>query len=52
MNVINYKNTYDEKIILVYKGVLSFDLVSNIIETLEKKLDEIDEDRQLKKKIS
>ncbi|MDI9356606.1 MAG: SiaB family protein kinase [Chitinophagaceae bacterium] len=50
MNVINYKNTYDEKIILVYKGVLSFDLVSNIIETLEKKLDEIDEDRQLKKK--
>lgn len=50
MNVINYKNTYDEKIILMYRGVLSFDLVSNIIETLEKKIDEIDEDRQLKKK--
>ena len=46
----SYKNIYDQNIILMYKGELTFDLVTAMIGTLEERLEELEEDRKVKKK--
>lgn len=45
-----YKNIYDTNIILMYKGEVTFDLVTSIIETLEERIGELESDRIIKKK--
>ncbi len=45
-----YKNVYDSNIILMYKGEVTFDLVTSIIETLEERISEIETNRLIKKK--
>ena len=45
-----YKNIYDGNILLMYKGELSFGLITSMIETLEGKIEELEEDRKFKKK--
>ena len=46
----SYKNIYDQNIILMYKGKLTFDLVTSMIGTLEECLEELEENRKVKKK--
>ena len=46
----SYKNIYDQNIILLYKGELTFDLVTSMIGTLEERLEELEENRKIKKK--
>ena len=46
----SYKNIYDQNIILLYKGELTFDLVTSIISTLEERLEELEPNRKVKKK--
>jgi len=46
----SYKNIYDQNIILLYKGELTFDLVTAMIGTLEERLEELEENRKVKKK--
>ena len=46
----SYKNIYDQNIILLYKGELTFDLVTSMIGTLEERLEELEENRKVKKK--
>ena len=36
----SYKNIYDQNIILMFKGELTFDLVTAMIGTLEERLEE------------
>ena len=45
-----YKNIYDTNIILMYKGDVTFDLITSIIETLEERVGELETDRIIKKK--
>ena len=49
-NLRSYKNIYDQNIILLYKGELRFDLVTSIITTLEERLEDLEENRRVKKK--
>ena len=46
----SYKNIYDENIILMYKGELTFDLVTSLISTLEERIDELEQNRKVRKK--
>ncbi|MEM9895791.1 MAG: SiaB family protein kinase [Bacteroidota bacterium] len=46
----SYKNIYDQNIILMFKGELTFDLVTAMIGTLEERLDELEQNRKVKKK--
>lgn len=46
----SYKNIYDQNIILMYKGELTFDLVTSVISTLEERLEELEPNRKVKKK--
>lgn len=46
----SYKNIYDQNIILMFKGELTFDLVTAMIGTLEERLEELEENRKVKKK--
>lgn len=46
----SYKNIYDQNIILMYKGELTFDLVTSMISTLEERLEELEPNRKVKKK--
>jgi len=46
----SYKAVYDENIILMYKGELTFDLITTIISTLENKMTELESDRKIKKR--
>jgi len=45
-----YKNIHDTNILLMYKGELTFDLISSIIETLDGRIDDLEEDRRVKKR--
>ncbi|MEQ9425938.1 MAG: SiaB family protein kinase [Cyclobacteriaceae bacterium] len=45
-----YKSVYDENIILMYKGELTFDLITTIISTLENRISELENDRKVKKR--
>lgn len=46
----SYRNIYDQNIILMYKGELTFDLVTSMIGTLEERLEDLEFDRKVKKK--
>lgn len=48
--MIQYKNIHDENIIMMYKGILTFDLLSSLIGTAEKRINEFESDRKLQKK--
>lgn len=48
-NLRSYKNIYDNNIILLHKGELSFDLVTSLIETLEGRVNEIEENRKVRR---
>ena len=48
--MVQYKNVHDRNIILMYKGALTFDLLSSIIGTAEQRINELESDRRLKKK--
>lgn len=51
MNLLRkYKNIHDGNILLMYKGELSFELITSMIETLGGKIEELEEDRKFKKK--
>lgn len=45
-----YKNVYDTNLLLMYKGEVTFDLVTSIIETLDARISEIETNRTIKKK--
>ena len=45
-----YKNLYDQDIILLHKGELTFDLVTSLIASLEERIEKIEEQRQVVKK--
>lgn len=45
-----YKNIHDTNILLMYKGELTFDLISSIIETLEGRINDLEDDKRVKKK--
>ena len=46
----SYKNIYDQNIILMFKGELTFDLVTAMIGTLEERLEQLEQSRKVKKK--
>ena len=48
--MIQYKNVHDNNIILLYKGVLTFDLLSTLISTAEKRINDFETDRRTQKK--
>jgi len=48
--MIQYKNVHDSNIILMYKGILTFDLLSSLIGTAEKRINEFEKDRKIQKK--
>jgi hypothetical protein len=45
-----YKSLFDSNILLLYKGKINFNIVMAIIEILEKGVDEIEEDRSVKRR--
>ena len=47
-----YKNIYDPNILLLHKGDISFDLISIVIETLENNVEDVEDDRKIKKKFN
>lgn len=50
MDLLRNKNIYDTNIILMYKGEVTFDLVTSIIETLDWRIGQMESDRIIKKK--
>jgi len=48
--MVQYKNVHDNNIILMYKGALTFDLLSSIIGTVEQRINELEGDRRTRKK--
>ncbi len=46
----SYKNIYDQNIILMFKGELTFDLVTAMIGSLEERLENLEENRKVKRK--
>ena len=50
MDLLKNKNIYDTNIILMYKGEVTFDLVTSIIETLDGRISEMESNRVIRKK--
>ncbi|MEM8894283.1 MAG: SiaB family protein kinase [Bacteroidota bacterium] len=48
-NLRSYKNIYDNNIILMHKGELTFDLVTSLIETLEGRINAIEPERKVQR---
>ena len=44
-----YNKVYNENIVLLYKGAITFDLVTSIIETLDRKITVIEQDKKVQK---
>ncbi len=44
-----YNKVYNENILLMYKGAVSFDLVTSVIETLDRKINMIETDKKVQK---
>jgi len=44
-----YNRIYNENILLMYKGVITFDLVTSVIETLDRKVSNIETDKKVQK---
>ena len=50
MDLLKNKNIYDTNIILMYKGEVTFDLVTSIIETLDGRISAMESNRVIRKK--
>lgn len=48
--MIQYQNIHDNNIILMYKGILTFDLLSAIIGSVERRVNEFETERRVQKK--
>ncbi|XOV91690.1 MAG: SiaB family protein kinase [Bacteroidota bacterium] len=48
--MIQYQNIHDNNIILMYKGILTFDLLSAIIGSVERRITEFETERRIQKK--
>ncbi len=48
--MIQYQNIHDNNIILMYKGILTFDLLSSIIGSVERRINEFETERRIQKK--
>ena len=48
--MIQYQNIHDNNLILMYKGMLTFDLLSAIIGSVEKRINEFETERRVQKK--
>lgn len=48
-NLRSYKNIYDNNIILMHKGELTFDLVTSLIESLEGRVNAIEPERKIQR---
>ncbi|MDH5599379.1 MAG: SiaB family protein kinase [Cyclobacteriaceae bacterium] len=46
----SYKNIYDQNLILMYKGELTFDLITAMIASLEERLEHLEENKKVRKK--
>lgn len=44
-----YNKVYNENVLLMYKGAITFDLVTSIIETLDRKISSLNDDRRIQK---
>ncbi|MGL1886815.1 MAG: SiaB family protein kinase [Reichenbachiella sp.] len=44
-----YNKIYNENVLLMYKGAITFDLVTSIIETLDRKISQIESDKKIQK---
>lgn len=44
-----YNKVYNENVLLMYKGAVTFDLVTSIIETLDRKIGNIETDKRVQK---
>ncbi|MFY0652122.1 MAG: SiaB family protein kinase [Cyclobacteriaceae bacterium] len=44
-----YNKIYNENVLLMYKGTITFDLVTSVIETLDRKISFLEPDRQVQK---
>ncbi|HHP7240676.1 MAG TPA: SiaB family protein kinase [Cyclobacteriaceae bacterium] len=47
-----YKNIYDPTILLLHKGSISFDLISIILDSLEEAVQNLEEDKKVRKKFN
>lgn len=48
--MIQYQNIHDNNLILMYKGMLTFDLLSAIIGSVERRINEFETERRVQKK--
>lgn len=48
--MIQYQNIHDNNLILMYKGILTFDLLSAIIGSVERRINEFETERRIQKK--
>tara|TARA_Y100001980_G_C14556896_1_gene352639 strand:- start:11820 stop:12407 length:588 start_codon:yes stop_codon:yes gene_type:complete len=48
--MIQYQNIHDNNLILMYKGILTFDLLSAIIGSVERRINEFETERRVQKK--
>lgn len=44
-----YNKVYNDNVLLMYKGAITFDLVTSIIETLDRKIGSLNDDRRIQK---
>lgn len=44
-----YNKIYNENVLLMYKGAITFDLVTSVIETLDRKIAQIESDKKVQK---
>ena len=44
-----YNKVYNENVLLMYKGAITFDLITSIIETLDRKISSLNDDRRIQK---
>lgn len=44
-----YNKIYNENILLMYKGAITFDLVTSVIETLDRKVAQVESDKKVQK---
>lgn len=48
--MIQYQNIHDNNIILMYKGILTFDLLSSVIGSVERRINDFENERKIQKK--
>lgn len=48
--MIQYQNIHDNNIILMFKGILTFDLLSSVIGSVERRINDLESERKIQKK--